>query len=69
MNSTIAENAFGALKIALMKVRGIKCSLNGKQFFAEIIDDNMVSNGEEKSNTSTYDTEIDEDLRIWYYKA
>ena len=61
MNSTFAGNAFDALMIALMKVRGIKCSLNGKQFLAEIIDDNMVSNGEEKSTTSASDTEIDED--------
>jgi hypothetical protein len=45
----------------LMKVRGINCSLNGKEFLAEIIDDNMVSNGEEKSTTSASDTEIDED--------
>jgi hypothetical protein len=28
---------------------------------AEIIDDKMVSNGEEKSATSASDTEIDED--------
>lgn len=39
MNSTFAGNAFDALMIALMKVRGIKCSLNGKEFLAEIIDD------------------------------
>ena len=61
MNSTFAGNAFGVLKIALMKVRSIECSLNDKQFLAEIIDDNMVSNGEEKSTTSASDTEIDED--------
>ena len=61
MNSTFPRECFWWSEDCFDENKGIKCSLNDKQFLAEIIDDNMVSNGEEKSTTSASDTEIDED--------